>query len=38
VTDVGGAIYIMAAAYLAGEVAGWTIRHLVQRMARRGRS
>jgi hypothetical protein len=38
VTDVFGLVYIMAAAYVLGELAGWTLRQLVHRMARRGRS
>lgn len=37
-TDLSGAIFYMAAAYLAGEVVGWTLVRLVHRMGRRGRS
>jgi hypothetical protein len=36
VTDVGGIVFYMVVAYLAGEVAGWTLVRFVHRV-RRGR-
>jgi hypothetical protein len=38
VIDLGGIVFYMAVAYLAGDLAGWTLVRFMHRVARRGRS